>query len=139
MKKVKISLILIIFLIVLISIPKVNAQELNYEIDDSNSNGEETGTYSITDPNISVDDGGSGYLITFSFEGATYNNEIVDSYSEIYGLDSYIDEPDSELFRNDFEEYTLKNWALENGEVWDFENDVVTGNITLYSVWKHTV
>lgn len=36
------------------------------------------------------------------------------------------------------EETTLRlaGWYLENGRKWDFENDVVTSNITLYPAWE---
>ncbi len=67
------------------------------------------------------------YTITFDSRGGTK----VDDKSVIHGRT--ITEPDAPTREN----YTFRGWFKDSGyeNVWDFETDTVTSNLTLYAKW----
>ena len=132
--KVKFIIVIILMLFVFCNINYARSCEYNMENEES-VKGEEKNSRSITDPENNVENGSGWVSVTYRFDGATYNEIEENYFTEVYALNTLVDKPDSDLF--DFGDYIVDYWVTDVGYEWDFENDIVSENLTLYVVWEY--
>ena len=126
--------ILISIMTLFFSISFVFAYEGNEEFTEEDCS-TQMETYSINDPENNYDDGEALVTVTYVFDKGTYKGIYNDYYIASNPKNSLIAELDYELFV--YKWYKVKHCVLENGYIWDFSNDIVTENTTLYVVWEH--
>ena len=72
------------------------------------------------------------YEVTYDLNGGTYNGLL--NYSEIYNENSLLVELDETLLERVNCSFT--HWETLDGEVWNFEEDIVVSDITLIAIWN---
>lgn len=71
------------------------------------------------------------YTVTYDLNGGTYNG--LSSYSEMYDENSLLVELDESLLER--VNCTFVSWETMDGFSWNFEEDVITSDITLIAIW----
>lgn len=72
------------------------------------------------------------YTVTYDLNGGTYNG--LSSYSEMYDENSLLVELDESLLER--VNCTFVSWETMDGFSWNFEEDVITSDITLIAIWN---
>lgn len=82
-----------------------------------------------------TDSNGEGsitYTVTFDCDGGMYNS-LYSTFTQTVVAGNLIIEPDESLVKRD--NCSFEEWVTSTGDTWDFTQDIVESDLTLYAKW----